>query len=230
MAKAPRSPDRHGTTAAGPVVLIVPLLALVLGVLWARHGRRSAPGPRPAPPPATPLTVAGWTGAAPLGEGRIEARLFPLQGEAARAALDRERLGALLGRDLGPDSGGPWRLELTHLAAADSLALDPGPGLDLTAVSVVAVSVVDGAGARLEPAAPTPDGAGPVHPLLPLLSPPREPLAPGRTVVVVLWGSDPGEGARVEGLGVPLTLVPSATPATDLDAALARVDRGEAER
>lgn len=206
-------PDR----APGPILLVLPLAALVAGVLWLRHGRGAVEGERPAPPEVEAAgLVEGWVGELPLGAGaRLVARLVPLHGEAERQEFDREALAARLGRS----DGEPWQLELRYSGTPERDASLLLPGL----------SVKDRAGVLLAPvveAAPAPGDDAPADPLRSLLAPPAE-LAPGTGLTIVLWGRPPGEGARLL-LGLHEVDLRAERMASDsIPRTLARLERGK---
>ena len=171
----------------GPIVLVLPLAALVAGVLWLRHGQGAGTGARPTPPEAdVAQLVEGWIGELALDPGaRLEARLVPLHGDAERQAFDRDALAGRLGRT----DGQPWQLELRYPGSPESDVSLPLAGL----------LVRDAAGACLAPgveAAPAPGEDAAADPLRSLLAPPVA-LAPGTGLTIVLWGRAPGEAPRL---------------------------------
>ena len=206
-----------GPRGPGPVVLVLPMLALALGILWARHGRSPNGGPRPDPPaPEREGAVAGWVGEAlPAPGARLEARLVPLHGDPVRQSFDRD---VLAGR-LGLAAGRPWQLELRYTAP---------DGVVAPALPLPAARLCDAAGACLVPAVPSvpaPSEGECADPLLTLLAPPPA-LAPGERVTVVLWGEPPGEGARLVLDSIEVPLRPSKVPQEALPRTLARLEPG----
>jgi len=193
--------------AHGALLLVIPLLTVMLGALWARHGKSYPAGRRPTPPPAAAASsgVGGWAGTATLpGGGRLVARLAPLHADPARQAFD----AAALARELGLGEGAPWRLVL---------ALHPDPagtgGRTVTGVSLADVRIADDEGPALRSlAAPVPSPSGVVDPVAAVMAPPTEPLESGREVSLFLWGRPPGTTVHALGLPVEVGLVRNPAP------------------
>ncbi|MDA1266969.1 MAG: hypothetical protein O2816_17960 [Planctomycetota bacterium] len=202
----------------GPVVLILPVLVFVCVLLWMRHGRERDGGATPAPPAETTgLEVAGWRGVASVSGAQLDVRLMPLHADARRQAFDQEVFAELL----SPGEGQPWQLELRYAA----------PGASAPDLPLAQVVVRDGAGAQLRPLrGDVPRllegrAADPLHALLAL---PAEPLAPGESLTLVLWGTAPGAGARLEIGDLRCDLSATRIASTDVPRTLATLDRGDA--
>lgn len=202
------------------MVLLLPLLTLVLGVLWARHWRGGERGGLPVPPVAElPADVSGWSGA--LREPAVEAHLVPLHEDPLRQAFDRD----VLARRLGLGEGQPWQLVLRYHAVEGG---GGGP------IDLGALGVLDSEGAALMPpaAARAPGTQSPADPLAVLLAPPATPMLPGSGISIVLWGPVPSGDARLVGLSAadgelpPLELRAQPVPSDVLPRTLARLERG----
>ncbi len=204
----------------GPIVLVPPLLALVLGILWVRHGNGFRPrGDRPFPPQSALETqVPGWVGQAePTGGTRLDVRLVSLHDQADRQRFDRD---ALAGR-LGLEGGQPWRLVLRY--SADPAAAVPALPLD-------GLELNWGDGKRLLPAVSTSQGVSEdvgVDPLRSLLALP-ETLAPNHDVTVVVWGDTPGQDLRLDVGSTQVQLRAEPVAAGTVPPTLARLDRSSA--
>lgn len=220
------SPDPHETPARdvrageafgpyGPLFLVVPLLTLVLGVLWSRGGSGEPAGQRPAPPPLEDGgPVAGWSGSLELAGGtRLDVRLTPLHAGPRQQEFDRDTLRRLLELD----SGEPWRLTLERGA---------GPGADL---SLDALRVGSDGGVLAPPAAPQVPAGQPADPVRVLLGPPREPLAPGQEVSLVLWGKRPAGAVHLDLGDLRFELLPEEVPHEAVVRSLARLEVGSAQ-
>lgn len=140
--------------------------------------------------------------------GTLVASLAPLHADAGRQRFEREALRA----QLALEAGAPWRLCLRWEAEPDA------PGIELAQIRVV-----DDRGDALRSLelAPTPG-----DPLRTLLAAPRGALGPGASTQCILWGREPGSGARIAGVGESeLTLRAHALKRSELNLPLARVNR-----
>lgn len=226
--------EREDERRVGPLVLLLPLLSLVLGLLWARRWHELPSGERALPPVRVAAdVVGGWAGGADVpGGGKVSARLAPLHPDPTRQQFDARALSRRL--DLTPH-GQPWALTLTYLRTRTVPGRDTGvagasvggpPSLDLSGVVVEC----DG-GARLLPlvgALSPPASEDVADPLQVLMAPPARSLHPGEEVRLVLWGDAPGPVASVEGLletGNAIELGVRSFDPTELRGALARFDR-----
>lgn len=216
----PSAPGRARPATHGPLLLVIPLLSVMLGILWARHWKPYPAGRRPEPPPVVEASgVRGWAGTATLpGGGRLVARLVPLHSDPARQAFD----AAALAHRLGLGDGAPWRLVL---------ALRPEPAgageRSLASIPLASVRISDDQGQALRSlAAPVPSPSGVVDPVAVVVAPPTDALEPGKEVSLVLWGRPPGATAHARGLpaGVELVLHRETRLSDALDGALARLD------
>lgn len=198
----------------GPIVLLLPVLSLAFGVLWAKKASSPWGGPRPRPPVLSEVTERdAWVGEAEYGSGRLLARLVPIHGSSPRLVFERDALASRLA--LGP--GRPWRLELE--LHGEEAGVDP---LELGGVSVVhAVGRLELAvSEQVEPA------PGEVaDPLRTLLAPPPGGLAPGHELPLVLWGPVPEGPVKLLVGGLVLELGERQVPADVVGETLARLDR-----
>jgi hypothetical protein len=152
--------------------------------------------------------VAGLAGE--LEPAHLRVRLARLHSDPARQRFD----ALALGRHFGLGTGEPFLCEL-----ASSGVVVPGGALR-------AISVRDDRGVALAPFQPSAASPGePADPLATLLSPPPDALSGGRAVSVILWGREPGSGARLSGLEAgEVALAPARMTVRELDTALARID------
>jgi hypothetical protein len=176
----------------GPLVLLVPIFALLAFTLWRQAGGGTVveqPTSTERPPSERgERVVDGWAGsftvpgAAPFV---VEARLTPLHAVPERQAFD----AAALAERLGLPEGEPWRLALT--ARADAVA-DPEPSspADMPGPTALPLAALALSGFRVL----TGSGDGPqLDPLRALLAPPRGGLAPGQRVDLMFWRPAPTE-------------------------------------
>ena len=230
----PRWEPGERSGGPGPIVLVLPICALILGILWLRHWRSLPRGERAQPPAAqSESEVQGWAGSRVSPEGvHFAARLTPLHPDRVRQDFDRQALIRRLDLDGGDGDGegdggsgrqsGPWRLVLAARRAASGEGALPEHDL-------AELRVVDDAGVVQRPIqrpGPPPKGAV-ADPLVALLAPPQRPLECGQEVTFVLWGPRPGRGVHLEGLGAPLPLNEQRVPLSDLVRSLARLDRAQ---
>jgi hypothetical protein len=204
----------------GPVVLLLPLIAVVAGLMWEPGGGGRGEGPRPVPPKSErDLEVPGWVGETEIVPGaRLAARLVPLHTADARQRFDRDALAAKLG--LG--EGQPWQLVLTYRGP---LAGSQGPSAPVLDLDRLAVRGDGAAGLDLAvPVAPRVDPDGLADPLLALLAPPAQ-LSPGRQVTLVLWGPPPIGSPRLVLGSAEFSLRAATVPAQGLPRSLARLER-----
>lgn len=209
-----------------PLAALLILLALLLHHRRASSGL--ADPPVPADPDRGVAGFQGRL--AGDGGGALEAQLSALHPEPERQAFDaaalRQRLGQALGQTAAeggrahreePGERGPWRLVLSwrdpdgRAGSAGSGGGDaprtgsapPGVAGARVGLGLSDLRVVDDEGVALR-VLPEPrrgsEGEGPFDPLATVLAPPSEPLYPGQTVDVVLWGRAPRGAARLEGL------------------------------
>ncbi|MCY2960895.1 MAG: hypothetical protein NTY35_12090 [Planctomycetota bacterium] len=190
-------------------LLALPALALGARLLLASRDEDRLARPERGRASAVP-GPAIWTGQAEIdGLGRVGAQLAPLHADAARQAFEA---GILRGRIAGL-AGDPYLLLLeiqrgpTASARLDptSLRVEDDVGLALSVPSIAARDESD--------------------PIATLLRPPTS-LAAGERASLVVFGREPGPGARLvgaDGLTLPLTSVPRASGASDLP--IASIDR-----
>ena len=227
----------------GPGALLLPVatLTLVSAFLILRGGDASGPPfGDDVPGVVVDATVAGLEGSWDAGSGaRLHVRVVPLHADAGRQEFERDALA----QRLAPGPGAPWLLVLRWEEPASGDGSGAGVALEATKLPLAALEVrAVGGGAGLVPiatAAGAPDGD--LHdPLAVLLAPPDEPLRPGQSVEVVLWGEGgvevlaslwfrlkPGGMAVGPVRGIPLA--PAELPRADLPRYLARLDRPPVE-
>jgi len=212
---------RHEPTGLGPWILLLPVLALVFGVLWARsEARRVSRRPAVAPPASTEGTIAGWFATSDHAGGRIEWRLTPLHGEPRRQRFDT----LALRRRLERRNGQPWQLAVEYVPASGATTM-PEP------LAVADFRVEDAAGVALETLSPRGPGPNGLHdPLRVLLDMSTDQLVPGREAVFFLWGRRP-EGNAVLRTSIadlaPLPLRVRDVARSELERSLARLDIAE---
>lgn len=244
MSSGPRLEAGGERRRGGPWLLALPLFVGALALRLALE-REPPAADRPARPASIAASeVAGHAGLLAFPDGsRLSARLARLH--AAPAERERQRFDAeVLRARLGLEEGEPFRLALSwraEHAPSDPAAPDPAArereGAPSPLELVLAELVVrDGEGEALRVLAPpAPSAEGAADPLAVLLAPPREALRPGESIELVLWGREPGPGARVEASvlqtgaerGCALELAPRALMARS-EAELARVERRSA--
>ena len=185
---------RAGRARAGPIVLVVPLLA---GLLGALHLRGERPRTRPVAPPAIAdpdELVLVLRGQAVLADGsRIEVALRPLHANPEHERFD----GLALARRFGLEPGEPWHVELEWRAATAGTPDADGPRLapaGLAVADVEGLALAPLASLALEPQAAL--GGAARDPLAVLFAPPARPLAPAQSAEFALWGRAPGAGAH----------------------------------
>lgn len=183
----------------------------------------------PAPVRETPVDVPGWSGDLPLPDGgRVTVSLARLHPDPRRQQLDAHALQQRLRPNVSP--GEPFLCQITRRAAVGtgpsstsrSNANDASP-----VPSLASLTIVDDAGSALVafPAIGAVEPDRLVDPLASLVAPPDAPLAAGRTVAMLVFGREPGVGARaVFGAGPSIALEPVRLATDELDAALARID------
>ena len=187
-------------------------------------------GTRPhAPVHETPVDVPGWSGDLPLPDGgRCTVSLARLHADPRRQQLDAHALRQRLRPNVS--EGEPFLCQITRRAAAGaSAAATPRPSAsDASPVpSLASLTIVDDAGTALVafPSIGTVEPDRLVDPLASLVAPPDAPLAAGRTVAMLVFGREPGTGARaVFGAGPSIALEPVRLATGELEAALARID------
>jgi hypothetical protein len=156
--------------------------------------------------------VAGFTGEIEAARGaHLGVRLARLHAGARQQRFDADALA----RRFGLGEGEPFVCEITVRGAG---VVEAG--------ALRSISVRDDRGLAQAPfPAPSASRSEPVDPLSTLLAPPSEALQPGSAVSVILWGREPGSGARLAGLDAgDIVLAPAPLASRDLDAALARID------
>ena len=179
-------------------------LAILLVVRWRAENPLSAP-PAVADPDQP---VEAFACEHTTASGTLVARLAPLHADAGRQRFESEALRARLALE----AGAPWRLSLSWEAEPDA-----------PAVELAGIRVVDDRGDALRTLELAP---APGDPVRTLLAAPRGPLAPGASTQCVLWGREPGSGARIAGVGdSDLTLQTHALKRSELNLPLARVHR-----
>ena len=200
----------------GPIVLLLPVLSLAFGVLWAKKASTPWGGPRPRPPVLSEVTERdAWVGEAEHASGRLIARLVPIHESSPRLIFERDALASRLA--LGP--GRPWRLELE--LHGQETGGDP--------LELAGLPVVHSAG-RLELAVFEHVEPGPAEvadPLRTLLAPPPGGLAPGHELPLVLWGPVPEGQVKLLVDGLELELGERRVPVEVVSETLARLDRGD---
>jgi len=200
--------SRPGRTA-WVAVLALPALAFGARLLRGAHeeGQRALPERTRA---GSALEPTIWTAADELaGLGRIAAHLAPLHADPTRQAFEA---AALRGRVVGL-AGEPYLLQLEiQRGPASAERLDPAT-----------VTIEDEAGIALRvPSIPV---SSAVDPIATLLRPPA-PLAVGERASFVLFGREPGAGARlVLGDGRRLALASRTAGAGESDSPIASIDR-----
>ncbi len=190
-------------------VLALPALAFGARLLLRAHDEDQRATPERARS-GTALGPTIWTAAQELAElGRVDAQIAPLHADPTRQAFEA---GALRGRFEGL-AGEPYlvRIEIQRTAASTA-RIDPS-----------AVRVEDDAGIALSaPSIVPPAEADPIATLFR----PSASIAAGERGSFVLFGREPGAGARlVVGEGWSLTLASRTGDAGVSDLPIARVDR-----
>lgn len=187
--------NRHKGLEAGPLVLILPLLSMVIAVLWiTRWNPDSTSEFAPSPEQDASQRVAGWMGRADLGEGlELIVRLAPFHEDVRQQEFER---GALARRfKLG--AGQPLRLELSYQRVAGA---PDGPRLALQEISVRDATGLAADVPFLKEQALQPGPGQVVDPVVLLFSIPTADLTSGHAISLVLWGRLPAEGAELCGL------------------------------
>ncbi len=190
-------------------VLALPLVALAGRCALAERDEDARNRPAIARPGAADAATVLEGGLDLDGLGRLNARLVPLHADPRRQAFDAEALR----RRFAIESGEPFLLRLDLRAAADGSAgpLDPR-GLRVVDEGGVALSV------------PALTVGEDLDPLAALLQAPRA-IAPGESASLVLFGREPGPGARlILGTGDELALSPASALEGALDVPIARID------
>ena len=81
----------------GPIILLLPVLSLAFGVLWAKKASTPWGGPRPRPPVLSEVTERdAWVGEAEHASGRLIARLVPIHESSPRLVFERDAHGHLV--------------------------------------------------------------------------------------------------------------------------------------
>jgi hypothetical protein len=221
----------------GPVVLILPICALLVFALWrqAGGGATVARSSTERPPSARgERVVDGWAGsftvpgAAPFV---VEARLAPLHAVPERQAFD----AAALARRLDLPQGEPWRLTLT---ARTNAALGQVEGAPVDAPRPAPLPLSGLALSGFQELAERGSGPG-SDPLRTLVAPPDGGLGPGQRVDLLYWRPLPS-GAVADGAGEPsactlsaalvdttlqVVLTPTRLAEPDTSASLARLPK-----
>ena len=170
-------------SSVGPAVLLIPLLVGILGIFWARSRDNGPLGPRPAAPGERSVDqVDLWTGSLDFSAGRLVAELGALHLDPDRQQQDARILASRF--DL--PEGQPWRLRV-RLDAEQGAVLDPEH-----------LQLLSGGSACLAPLGSIKRSLD--HPLLPLLAASPRSLGGPSPADVILWGSEPGPMALLEGL------------------------------
>jgi hypothetical protein len=184
-------------------------VAGILGATWpmlaCEHGGARTPRATRESTPAA--DVAGLAGE----RGGVRVRLARLHADPARQRFD----AAALGRRFGLGTGEPFVCEISLSGA-----------VTIPRGALRSIAIHDERGPALAPFQPsTPKTDEPADPLAALLSPPPDAVASGRAISVILWGREPGDGARLAGLDAgEIALAPARMTARELDTALARID------
>ncbi len=196
MSSGAQGGDRYGAAGGfGPAVVVLAALCVVWLATRGVYDLRTV-GPKPAAvrEAAPEIAATVWTG---RDGGTWRARLSHLHPESERQDSDRRALATRLGLR----AGAPFRLYLERDGTHDAFDLDlrdlaivDANGIALRPLRAVLPATVDSAA--------TASGAVPRDPLLALLAPDRLLIAGAGEGQIVLWGREPGPGARLHGLGV----------------------------
>jgi hypothetical protein len=230
-----------------PALVLLPVLLVLVGLFALKHGARRPRGEHARPPQVeTRAEIPGWSASVPhpLG-GRLDLKLSPLHVDGARQRFEAVTLERRFGREAGEawgvnlrwesDPQGPGAGTATgqESGAGPATAQEsgagpaPGPGLPLQRLQIA-----DGGGVRLRPldlesAAPGLDR--PADPVAVLFTPPREALAAGEGVSLILWGCAPSGEAFVQDLlEEAIVLHPAGLAMEEVTRALVQVARSPA--
>lgn len=192
-------------------VLALPLVALAGRCALAERDEDARNRPAIARPGAADTAMALEGGVDLPGLGHLTARLVRLHADARRQAFDAEALR----RRFAIDSGEPFLLRLDLLAAAQ-------PDESAGPLDPRGLRVVDERGVALT--TPALLVGEDLDPLAALLQSPRA-IAPGESASLVLFGREPGAGARVAlASGAELVLAPASVLDGGTDVPIARID------
>lgn len=189
----------HTAARNGLLALLLPLVAVVGVLIWQSTQGPAAGTNRAEPPSDSASLVAAWTGRAEAGERTWSVVLSRMHALDEHQAFEAQALGERFGRR----DGEPWRLQVR---ASDSTPID-----------LSTLRVEDAAGHELDPLVRKGDTVMRAGPTAVLFAPPSGSVPSDGRRTLVLWGAEPGDGARVlglehEGLPLYLSLAPDSVP------------------